>query len=515
MGSGTLTASAAKQVPSRILHSGGTEALRVLSHGLMNGITSPARPWFRLGLAEFGDDESNYPGPYTQWLEICTERMLTVLAESNFYNAMGVKFLDLGLFGTSAIFVYEDFEEVVRFYNSPVGEFVIMTSNRRSTDGLARVMAMTLRQMVQEFGLDALLPADQEFYKMGDGKQLQVRVIYHLIEPNAKEQFSTGLEVPENFKWRELYWQKEDGGHLLRKSGFRERPGVAVRWEVAGNDSYGTSPAADALAEVKQLQIANKQRIQAKDKMNRPPVVADIALKSDPTALLPGGVTYVPGASSIGARAIYTVNPPLQAMTEEIQDLIQSIRRQFYNHLFRNVSDLSTVRSATEIAERKAEDMVLLGPVLERFENEALDPIIKRVFAIMMRKGLFPEPPEGLRPESISVRYISILADAQRAINTGSTERFMATLGQLGAIAPEALKPIDFVGMLREYDRRLNVPAASFKSPEVLAMENEREQAQLEAQQAALVGNELTNAAKNLSQTEVGSGRSALDQLLG
>jgi len=79
-------------------------AAKTLQSGLHAGITSPARPWFKLGtpdpdLAEFG--------PVKEWLHIVTQRMYAVLAGSNAYNGLHSLYLDYGLFGVSpmALFV--------------------------------------------------------------------------------------------------------------------------------------------------------------------------------------------------------------------------------------------------------------------------------------------------------------------------------------------------------------------------------------------------------------------------
>jgi hypothetical protein len=45
--------------------------------------------------------------------------------------------------------------------------------------------------------------------------------------------------------------------------------------------------------------------------------------------------------------------------------------------------------------------------VLERFENEALDPVIERTFGIMSRAGLIPPPPKELRGHFVKPEYIS------------------------------------------------------------------------------------------------------------
>lgn len=504
---------AANQRNSRILDGTGTDASRTLAHGLMNGITSPARPWFRLRLQDFPETLEGYPLPYQVWLEEVARRMLIVLAESNFYSAMAIMYLELPVFGTAAMLIYEDFDEVIRCYNSPMGEFRLIQDHRRMVQGYARHFELTVQQTVQQFGIENVSPQTRNSYEQGGANLMRRIHIAHLIELNNPDD---ALALAPVFEYRELYWEAGiRTGDVLRMDGYREKPLVAPRWELIGNDTYGSSPGMDALADIKQLQLETKQKGQALDKMIRPPIVADVALSSNPTALLPGGVAFVPSSSTIGAKPIYTVSPPLGEMTQDMMQLQGRIRRFFYNNLFRNVSDLDTVRSAQEIIERKQEDMVILGAVLERFENEALDPVIRRVFKIMLRQGMLPEPPPGIDPDGLEIEYVSILADAQRAIGTASIERFLAAIGELAATVPEVLDIPNFDEMLRHYGEILNVPGKVLRSREEAAQVREQRAAQLEAQQAAQVGSDLTQATRNLAETEVGAGNTALDALLG
>lgn len=186
----------------------------------------------------------------------------------------------------------------------------------------------------------------------------------------------------------------------------------------------------------------------------------------------------------------------------------------FFNHLFRNISSLQTVRSAAEIYERKAEDFLQLGAVYGRFSDEALDPVVTRVFEIALRKGLLPDPPPGLDPSSMSIRYTSLLAEAQRSIGTQSIEQFMAVLGQLAGAVPDVLDIPNYEELVRVYADRLAVPAITLNPREVSQKRRRAREEQLAAQQDTLVGNELTQAAKNLSDTQVGGGQNAVEALL-
>jgi hypothetical protein len=110
-----------------ILDGTGTMAARTLASGMMNGVTSPSRPWFKLRLAGYDDDSST---PARLWLDEVTRRMLLVMAESNFYNALAIMYLDLVIFGTAAMLIYEDRESVIRCFNPNLGEFYIAQSVR-------------------------------------------------------------------------------------------------------------------------------------------------------------------------------------------------------------------------------------------------------------------------------------------------------------------------------------------------------------------------------------------------
>ena len=122
-----------------ILDSTGTKAARVLASGMMNGITSPSRPWFTLRVPGY-DDEG---GPVTQWADEVTRRMMRVMGESNFYNSMAVLYLDLAVFGSAASLIYEDKEKVICCYNPALGEFYLGQDYRLKVNMFAREFGQT------------------------------------------------------------------------------------------------------------------------------------------------------------------------------------------------------------------------------------------------------------------------------------------------------------------------------------------------------------------------------------
>lgn len=490
-----------------ILDSTGTTAARILASGMMNGITSPSRPWFRLRIAGFEHEGD----AVAVWSDEVVRRMLFVMSESNFYNAMAVLYLDLVIFGTAATLIYEDDETVIRCYNPALGEYYLSQNHRLAVDTFAREFKQSVKQMAKNFGEENLSETLRNKYKEGGQQCLHLYDVTHLVEPNY-----SGSGVPSKFKYIETYWETNSiaQGQVLAQRGFNELPGIFPRWELTANDSYGTSPAMDALPDVIQLQHETKRKAQGLDKMINPPIVADIQLEHRPTALMPNGITFVAGQNNVGAKPLYQIQAPLQEMTEDIREIQMRIRETFHNNLFNMISQLDSVRSATEIDARREEKLVLLGSVLDRFESEALGPAISRIYSIMERQGMLPEPPPEIEDAEIEVQYVSILSTAQSAVAAAPVERWVGLVGNLAAVAPEVLQVPDWQEMVRNYGTAIGVHAKNMKSREAVQELADAEQARLDAQEAAVAGKELVDGAQTLSETDVGGGANALQQLL-
>lgn len=493
-----------------ILDGTGTKAARILAAGMMNGITSPSRPWFSLRIPGFTDNPNTAA---RLWCDEVTRRMLTVMAETNLYNALATMYLDLVVFGTSAMLIYEDDESVFRCYNPALGEYYLGQDFRLQVNTFARCINLKVNQVVAMFGEENCSQTVRDAYKRGGASGMDDVKIAHLIEPNIDGK----SKVPKRFAFRECYWEKHstEEGKILSERGFNELPGVFPRYELSANDSYGTCPAMDALPDVIQLQLETKRKAQGLDKMMSPPMLADIQLRHQPTALVPNGVTFVAGNTSFGMKPAYQVQMPLGEITADIADVRTRIEETFHNPLFNMISQLNTVRSATEIDARREEKLVLLGSVLERFENEALDPAISRIFAIMMRAGMLPEPPEEIGDQAIEVQYVSILSTAQRAVSAIPTERWIGLIGNIAAISPEALMIPKWENLIRHYGEAIGVETRDMNSEEEVAVAKQAQQQQLQAQQAAVEGEQLVAGAKSLSETDVGGGSNALQMLLG
>lgn len=464
---------------AKIIDSRGTFALRTLASGMHSGITSPARPWFRL--TTFDPDLKDYD-PVKNYLATCEQRMREVFQSSNIYSAMHTGYGDLGQFGQSVSILIEDENETIRMQQLLHGRFWISRNEFGRVDTLYRTFRWSVAKIVKRFGYNKCsLPIRNNWDR---GQYDTIYDIWHAIEPRMER--NPNSKAKWDMRFLSNYW--EEGSNItdiLEESGFPENPIIAPGWEIAGEDTYALSPGMIALPDIKMLQVEQTRKLEAIDKMVRPPMVGPTSMRNNPASLLPGSITYVDtvqGGQSY--RSAMDVNLRISELAQDIRETGDRIDRAFYADLFLMLAQMEGIqpRNQFEIAERKEEKLLALGPVLENIYNGQLEPIIDRTFAIMNRNEMLPPPPPELEGQELKIEYISILAQAQKAVATGAIERGFAFAAQVSAVKPEVLDKLDGDTAIERYFDYLGVP------PDVLypddKVENDRKARQEEMAQA-------------------------------
>jgi hypothetical protein len=269
-----------------------------------------------------------------------------------------------------------------------------------------------------------------------------------------------------------------------------------------------------------QLQLESKRKAEAIEKHVRPPLLASVDLKNEPSSALPGHVTYVANLGpQAGMRPIYEVTPQLQWMVADIKEIQERIKNGFFNNIFLLHSDTTKEQTAYEVQKRDQEKMAVLGPVIDRFQNEGAGPAIKRIFGILSRRKMLPPIPDSLKGVNFSIEYISMLSMAQKAAATVSIERILATAGNIMAADPEIMDNLDLDETIREYGDLVGVPHKVFRDRQAAEQKRmqrrQQQQQQMQAQSAAAIGSQAAQTAKVMSDTPVGGASSALDLILG
>ncbi len=506
-------------VNTAILNPTGTQAMRKCAAGMQGGLMSSSRPWFKLKPAMM--ERESLGEEVEAWFEEVEDRMYEVMSKSNFYDSIAQMFEDLVTFGTAPVIIYEDDQDIIRCYNPCPGEYFISSGSTMRVQTFDRLFVMTISQIVEMFGVENC-PADVQSLWQSKGASLEVeKIVAHSIEPNFALSGLGGSDVyivPGDFQWREVYWTWGGGSDKpLSKRGFKDVPFLCPRWATTSNDAYGRSPAMDALPDIMQLQVETARKAEAIEKMVRPPMLASMEMKNEPSSILPGHVTYVAQLGpDKGMRPSYTVNPQVEHMMKDLAEIEVRIQKGFFNDLFLMFTEQEgDRRTAYENMQKALEKLQVLGPVVERTQNEAGSPAIKRIFNIMARKRLLPPPPAALRGVALDITYVSMMALAQRAAATAGMERYAQVTGNLSAIYPEARFKLDPFGFLDEYADIMGVSKRIMNSNDKASKMQAAEQQRLQQQQMTQEALVAADAAKTLGDTSVGGGMSALSLMLG
>lgn len=472
----------------KILDNTGTRALRTLAGGMMAGMTSPARPWFRLTTMNPELDESYN---VKDWLSRVTRLMQLVFSKSNVYRALHTAYEELGAYGTSAVIVLDDPVNVIHCMPLTIGEYCLATDGRGKVNTLYREFRMTISQLVQEFGYENVSPSRQSMF---DKREFDEWVtVVNAIEP--RDMRDPDKLDAKNMPYRSVYFEEDgEGDKVLRESGFLTFPCLCARWVVSGGDIYGTSPGMEALGDLNQLQEEQLCKSKAISYQSDPPVLVPADLKDDESGIVPGGTVFVDSVSQAQmVKTAFDVPLNLQYLLQDIQDVRARINEAFYKDIFMMITEQGGDRmTATEVAERHEEKMLMLGPVLDRLNSEMLDPLIKMVFTRLQDQGMLPTMPDELADQTLNVDFISILAQSQKAVTTNAIDRYTNALGVIAGMKPEVLDKFDADYWADAYadslgvDARLNIPAKKVAQIREARAQAQAQQARLEqAQQAA------------------------------
>ena len=346
---------------------------------------------------------------------------------------------------------------------------------------------MTARQIWEEFEEQNISIAVKQAYDDESTRDTSRFQVINAVLPNP-DSSASGLP----WKFLDVYYlqsSKEDPNQFLRLSGFEEKPFGAPRWEPF--DVYGTSPAIDVYPDAKQLNIMEQELVKAIHKHVNPPMLGPTDLDVTPNAI---NAHYDDASQNI--RPVFAIAPDIQGTLLKVEKLESMIKKGLFIDLFQSILSAPDIRmTATEVQARREDGLFALGTVIERLSNEALDPILDRVFRILLQKGLIPEPPEELQGQELKVEYTSILSQAQKAGALVSIERFLAFIQTAAASHPDIVDSFNFDAAADEASQTIPAKLVNdMKEREVIRVERARQKA------LALQAEAAKQGAENLSK---------------
>jgi len=512
----------------KIIDSTATYSSNILRAGMMSGVTSPSRQWFRLGVS---DQKLEGNANVKRWTEEVTNILLGTFIRSNLYNMLPLVYGDLGTPGTSAMLIEEDADSVMRTYVFPVGSYVCSANAKGKVDTFGREFRMTVRQIVEKFGYINGDPQNIDWSNISSGvkdlymsNQTEAWInIRHMVKPNPD--YVVGSADSKKFRYVSLYWEHGGNGLVgslarmsspnvfLSKKGFKYFPVLVARWETSAEDSYATnSPGMTVIGDVKQLQVGEKFSAKAIQKQVDPPMVGTPELED--ASMLPGGLTITSNVDNYKqAQAVNLSIRDLEFKQDQCRD---RIKKGYYVDLFLMLA--SSERSqitATEIRERYEEKLLALGPVLQQLNQDLLDPLIDIAFDIHLDAGLIPEAPKELEGMPLKVEYISIMAQAQKMAGIAAVDTFTDRYMSFLAVDPNIRHKVNTFELMNIYGDFTGVPSKALRTNEeaqVLMMQEVA--AQQAAQQAQMDLQVAQTNAANANAINTAAETQGVDELI-
>ena len=477
----------------RLINNRPVLALRTAQSGMHTGMTSPSRPWFRLIPS---DPELRTVKPIRDHLDDAQREIRQMFQNSGLNTVLHTLYGDLALFGYDCAIIEDDPKYGLRGIPLVPGEYWIGAGDTGEIDTLYRETTFTVEQVVRKFaflGNPARKPdwsnISRRVKKLWDDGDIGEKVdVCHLIMPRDDRGLSSKLAQDKPIM--SVYWEAGAGREgstddkLLGDFGYDVNPILGSRWDTAGTDVYGHSPAMDALPDAKELQRKERDKAEALRRMNRPPMNAATELRNSPFSLMPEAVNFMTDPAR-GLVPAFQVNPDIQNLIADVRESEERINEALYADLFKMISQMDRrLVTAREIDERHEEKMLGLGPVLERQHREKLGPLLRRAYTAVVESGKVAPLPEEYADVPVSIDYVSLLAQAQKAVSTGGVERLYAFVGNIAAADPEAIDKLDTDAAIDEYSEMLGTPSRIVRGgKDVEGIRQQRQQA-MEAQQA-------------------------------
>ena len=491
-------------------------AVTTAAAGITSGLTSPSRPWFKLGLprryAPLMENKA-----VKNWLEDSTNVIMDVFAQSNIYKMLHNMYEELLSFGTACSIIVDDSEDIIRAKTLTCGEYFLDIGPDGRVNTFGRQFFMTAPQMIQEFGMENVSHNVKQAYI--EGNLNQFFTINHLIELND-DRLKDRKDF-KNMKYRSIYWENTGGegnvGEILAHRGFNRFIVLAPRWQTVNtSDVYGVGPGWKALGDIRMLYKMISDKSMAVSKIINPPLQKDASVDGEVNAF-PGGLTNSSALTpNAGVRPAYQINPNINDIRMDIAECKQDISKAFFSDLFLMMNSMTDgKRTAREVIELHEEKLQILGPAIENLQNELLGPCISIAFERLLEIGLLPEAPKELQGLDITVEYISTLAQAQKALSSNAIEQTVAFIGNMAAVYPDVVDIINSDEAGRMYGDIVGAPSRIVRGKDELAALREAKANAMAEQQQREAAMQDVQAARLLSETEVGRGTSALDAVMG
>lgn len=503
-----LTSLQNKRQDLKIVNNTATLDSKMCANGMMSGMTNPRMPWMKIETAD--PDLLDYD-PVKEWLYAIEKGMYSIFSRSNLYHILPTIYRNAGDYGNGFMFELEDDANVARFLSAPIGSTYIAQNGNGLVRTIYRVFSETVNNAVQMFGIDRVSTMVRNMFN-NNNRNFRITLVHAVEERVGGMPGAFARYKPVRSVYYEL--NTKEGIGILREGGYDDFPAFGLRWDQIGTNPWGIGIGESTLGDTKQLQLLERRKLQALDKLVDPDYAADASLRNNRNKFTGGTTTYVPGmmaGTRPGVAPIYEINPRTGEVSLEIQRVESRIDAAYFKSLFLVVQSLqmdsgrTPTLTATHIQALKEEKLLQLGPVLERVKTELLDPLIDRTFTLMLQRNLVPPPPKELQGMPLKVEYTSVFAQAQKAVGLSSIDRYVGTALQWAQVWPQALAKVNINEALNEVANQAGTPPRVVVPDDQAAAAVAQQQQQQQMAQMTQMAAEGAGAMKDAAQADLGT----------
>lgn len=451
------------------------EARKRLAAGMYNWMAPPDKRWFEIvpqddELAK-NEEVSDYFGEVTRIISLA-------LANSNWASVL-IQVLNNLACGLDGIVYVEDGTpySLLNFKSFPVETVCYAENSRGEVDTVFREFEMTSRQLVQEFDSNDL-PEKIRQEAAEEKRQDCKHKILHAVVRRMKR--DPGMLDNRNMPFADVYIDLECK-KVIYESGFEEFPFAVCRFDKSDNETYGRGPGMDMLPTIKMLNRMHQAYIVASEHSADPSwLVPDGSLMTRDFSRDPGAV--IPYKSDVNGAKPEMLPQSGNGAKEfhDIQEKQQEVKVGFFWDIFDPLGDLKQI-TATEAEIRNEGKMIPFAPIAGNLHSELFRVIIHRVFGIVSRQGLLPDPPGILAQNpNYKVEFVSKIALSIKKLESLGWLQTEASLANIAAAKPDVLDNFDLDDVARD------IALVNGASPKWLVPVKERDAVRAQrAQQAA------------------------------
>ena len=438
----------------------------------MSHIVTSHEPWFKW-IARPGDVAEEDVEEANAWYGKCSDIALMELTRSNFYSEIYECFLDRVGMGTGSLYCGPGKSVRLLFKAISPEQVCGEVDDEGRVVVFVREMLLSAYDVADLFGKAALsegMAAD--YHQGGAGMYEKKWVVLHVVRRAKKPKMGRG--------WESFYVDQQ-GKRVMRREMEWEMPYMATRWKMNGTSFFGFAPWQDVEGEgggveeigrdlEKARRVAIDPRILTAAKL-----VGEVDLRAggktlvDPDLLQDGGVLLPKEWAAVGDVSL---------SYKQLADKEQRIKDAFLVpmlELFAYDEGKKGFPTATEVMARENQYLLQFFPSFVQFAYD-VQPTLDRVFMVLYRAGVFPDPPDCVREDVIrngsvvgtalknpGVTYNNKVALVLKRIESDAFAAALREAVELGEAVPGLLDHLDVDRGMRARLRSLGVSEDSIR----------------------------------------------------